>query len=202
MLFETDKRMLGDSHLDAKENVIKLRELCLKFASRYITEDQQELQDANRSEGTRLPYTELLNRLKKICPTLSAREGSPGNLALYYPRTSDELYEALTDGGYSTDVFFIFNKYVGGMPKEELPEWGYVDIDTSLIATREHIRGWRTILIGLLLAGAISYADTVKEFGDPAIDKRNSVWMKKTVEWRQSSTKKFTLGTYLKETRQ
>lgn len=202
MLFETDKRMLGDSHLDAKENVIKLRELCLKFASRYITEDQQELQDANRSEGTRLPYTELLNRLKKICPTLTAREGSAGNLALYYPRNSDELYEALTDGGYSTDVFFIFNKYVGGMPKEELPEWGYVDIDTSLIATREHIRGWRTILIGLLLAGAVSYADTVKEFGDPAIDKRNSVWMKKTVEWRQSPTKKFTLGTYLKETRQ
>lgn len=201
MLFEPDKRMLGDSHLDARENVIKLREMCLKFASRYITVDQEELQNAGRSEGTRLPYTELLKRLRKICPTLTVKEGSPGNLALYYPRTSDELYEALTDGGYSTDVFFIFNKYVGGIPKEELPEWGYVDIDTSLIATREHIRGWRTILIGLLLAGAVSYAEAVKEFGDPALDKRNSVWMKKTLEWREAPAKKFTLGQYLKETK-
>src|SRR5439155_14987198 len=87
VLFETDKRMLGDSHLDAKENVVKLREICLKFASRYITDDQKELQNANRAEGTRLPYTKLLKRLQKICPTLTAKEGSAGNLALYYPRT-------------------------------------------------------------------------------------------------------------------
>lgn len=202
MLFETDRRMLGDSHLDARENVIKLREQCLKLASKYITEDQAELQNSGRSAGSRIPHTELLKRLKKICPQLTAREGSPGNLALYYPRNSDELYEALTDGSYSTDVFFIFNKYVGGMPKEELPEWGYVDIDTSLIATREHIRGWRTILIGLLKAGAVSYADAAKEFGDPALDPRNTVWMKKTLEWRESPHKKFTLGQYFKETRQ
>jgi hypothetical protein len=194
--------MLGDSHLDPRENVIKLREQCLKLASRYITEDQAELQNADRSTGACLSYAELLNRLQKICPKLIAKEGSPGNIALYYPRNSDELYEALTDGGYSTDAFFIFNKYVGGMPKEELPEWGYVDIDTSLIATREHLRGWRTILIGLLLAGAVSYAEVIKEFGDPATDPRNSVWMKKTLEWRLSPTKKFTLGQYLKETRQ
>jgi hypothetical protein len=201
LLFETDKRMLGDSHLDARENVVKLREICLKQASRYITDDQAELQNASRSEGVRISFAELLNRLRKICPQLSAREGSPGNIALYYPRNSDELYEALTDGGYSADTFFIFNKYVGGMPKEELPEWGYVDVDTSLIATREHLRGWRTILIGLLKAGAVSYAEMVKEFGDPALDPRNTVWMKKTLEWRQSPAKKFTIVQYLKETR-
>src|SRR5690242_6202444 len=194
--------MLGDSHLDARENVAKMREQCLKLASKYITEDQAELQNADRSIGARMPHAELLRRLKKICPQLTAREGSPGNIALYYPRNSDELYEALTDGSYSTDTFFIFNKYVGGMPKEDLPEWGYVDIDTSLIATHEHLRGWRTILIGLLKAGAVSYAEVVKEFGDPAMDKRNSVWMKKTLEWRQSPRKKFTLGQYLKETKQ
>lgn len=202
MLFEPNIRMLGDSHLDPRENVIKLREQCLKLASRYITEDQAELQNADRSAGVRLPYAELLRRLRKICPKLTAKEGSPGNIALYYPRNSDELYEVLTDGGYSTDTFFIFNKYVGGMPKEELPEWGYVDIDTSLIATREHLRGWRTILIGLLLAGTVSYAEVSKEFGDPANDPRNAVWMKKTLEWRLSPGKKFTLGQYLKETRQ
>ena len=202
MLFETDKRMLGDSHLDPRENVIKLRELCLKQASRYITDDQEELQNAGRSEGPRLSHAELLTRFKKICPKLTSKEGSPGNIALYYPRNPDELYEALTDGGYSTDTFFIFNKYVGGMPKEELPEWGYVDIDTSLIATHEHLRGWRTVLIGLLKAGAVSYAEVVKEFGDPATDQRNSVWMKKTLEWRQSPTKRFTLAQYLKETKQ
>ena len=200
MLFETDKRMLGDSHLSPQEAVFKLREQCLKDASKFIIEDQEELQNADRVYGSRISHTELLNRLKKICPQLTAKEGSPGNLALYYPRNSDELYEALTEGG-STDTFFIFNKYVGGMPKEELPEWGYVDIDTSLIATREHLRGWRTVLIGLVRAGALSYAEATKEFGSPALDPRSTVWMKKLYEWRMHPAKRFTLGQYLKETK-
>lgn len=189
---ETDKRMLGDSHLDPIENVHKLREKCLKDASKYKIEDQEQLQDAKRSEGSRLGYAELLSRLQKIVPDLVAREGSAGNLALYCPRTTNQLDAALREGG-SGDLFFIFNRYVGGLPKRELPEWGYVDIDTSLIATREHLRGWRTILIGLIRCGVLSYADAVTEFGDPSGDQRNTVWMKKLLEWRENPTQKFTL---------
>jgi hypothetical protein len=106
----------------------------------------------------------------------------------------------LREGGHG-DGFFLFNRYVGGLPKIELPEWGYVDIDTSLIATREHIRGWRTILIGLIRAGVLSYFAAVDEFGDPAADKRSVVWMKKLLEWRLNPTKKFTLRDYVEATK-
>lgn len=200
MLIETDIHELGDKRLNPEEGVIRERENCLKAASKYVIEDQAELQNSQRAEGARLSYTALLSRLMKIAPGLNARDGSPGNLALYYPRSPKELDAALREGG-SSDLFFVFNKYVGGFPKEELPEWGYVDIDTSLIATHEHLRGWRTVLIGLIRAGAVSYADTIREFGDPANDKRNTVWMKKTFEWRQEPTKKFTLGEYVSRER-
>jgi hypothetical protein len=192
MLIQTDINELGDKRLNPAEGVVKLREQCLKDASKYKIEDQQQLQDAKRSEGARLSYTELLTRLQKIVPDLVAREGSAGNLALYCPRNTDQLDAALREGG-SSDFFFIFNRYVGGMPKEELPEWGYVDIDTSLVATREHLRGWRTILIGLIRCGVLSYADAVAEFGDPSADQRNTVWMKKLLEWRENPTQRFTL---------
>jgi len=191
-MVETDIHELGDKRLNPEEGVIKEREDLLKKARKFRVQDQDELENPARSEGARIPYTELLKRLNKVCPQLTAREGSPGSLALYYPRNADELDEALREGG-SSDVFFIFNKYAGGMPKEDLPEWGYVDIDTSLIATHEHLRGWRTVLIGLIRAGAISYADAINEFGDPGTDPRNISWMRKTIEWRLHPNKKFTL---------
>lgn len=192
MLFQTDINELGDKRLNPVEGVSKLREDCLKDASKFRIPDQDELSNSERSIGSRMPYTELLTRLQKRVPDLVAKEGSPGNLALYCPRTTEQLDAALREGGNS-DFFFIFNRYVGGMPKEDLPEWGYVDIDTSLIATREHLRGWRTILIGLIRCGVLSYEDAVAEFGDPSADQRNTVWMKKLLEWRENPTQKFTL---------
>lgn len=195
MLFQTDINELGDKRLDPKENVAKLREQCLKDASKYRIANQDELSDAKRSEGSRLNYTEILARLQRIVPDLAAKEGSEGNLALYCPRTSDQLDAAMREGsgGSGKDLFFLLNRYVGGLPKQELPEWGHVGIDTSLIATREHLRGWRTILIGLIRAGVLSYNDAIAEFGDPATDLRNVEWMKKTLEWRDNGTKRFTL---------
>lgn len=195
MLFQVDKNELGDTRLDPKENVAKLREMALKDASKYRIDNQDELTDKKRSEGRRLNYDDVLGRLQRIVPDLTAKEGSPGNLALYCPRTADQLEAAIREGsgGSGTDLFFLLNRYVGGLPKEELPEWGYLGIDTSLIATRETIRGWRTILIGLIRAGVVSYNAACEEFGDPALDPRNVEWMKKTLEWRENGTQRFTL---------
>lgn len=195
MLWQIDRTELGDAKLDAKENVAKLRELALKDASKYRIENQDELTDAKRSEGRRLSHTEILGRLQRLVPDLTAKEGSPGNLALYCPRTVDQVDAAIREGsgGSGNDLFFLMNRYVGGLPKEELPEWGYLDIDTSLLATREHLRGWRTILIGLIRAGVLSYDAACAEFGDPATDPRAVQWMRKTLEWRENGSKRFTL---------
>lgn len=202
MLFETDIHELGDKRLDPAENVARQREECLKLASKYKVEDQDELTDANRTYGPRISYTELLSRLQKIAPGLAARDGYPGNLALYYPRKPMELDAAIREGsGGSGDLFFLLNKYVGGFQKDEIPEWGYGDVDTSEVITREHIRGWRTVLIGLIQTSVISYQSAINEFGDPINDKRNTVWMKKTAEWRMNPTQTFTLREYVEAQR-
>lgn len=197
-LVETDINELGDKRLDPKEGVAQQREKCLAQASQYRIEDQDELADAGRMYGARLGYAALLSRLQKLAPGLQARDGAPGQLALYFPRKEKELDAAIREGsGGSGDLFFLMHKYVGGFPKEELPEWGYVDIDTSLIATREHSRGWRTVLIGLMHCSVISYQDAIEEFGDPAKDPRGHIWLKKTKEWRQNPLQKFTLREYV-----
>lgn len=200
MLIETDINELGDKRLDPKEGVAMQREKCLQAASRYRIDQQDELSDERRSQGVRLSSSQLLARLEKLVPGLKGRDGYPGNLALYYPRTEKQLYEALVEGG-ANDEFFIFHRYVGGFSKDDLPEWGYVDLDTSLIATREHLRGWRTVLIGLMHAGILSYQDAIQEFGDPAGDQRSKIWMQKTLEWRQNPSQKFTLSQFVEAQR-
>jgi len=83
-----------------------------------------------------------VKRLKKDLPDNSPRErSSSGNLAfvLYPKETPTSGYEALTDGaGIDRYVFFhLSNKYVGGMPKEELPSgMGLVAHDTRLMHAR------------------------------------------------------------------
>lgn len=197
-LVETDINELGDKRLDPKEGVAQQREKCLAQAAKFRIEDQDELANADRIYGPRLNYAALLERLQRLAPGLQARDGAPGQLALYFPRKPQELDAAIREGsGGSGDLFFLLNKYVGGFPKDEIPEWGYVDIDTSLVATREHARGWRTVLIGLIHCSVISYQQAIDEFGDPATDARSKIWMKKTLEWRQNPTQKFTLREYV-----
>lgn len=182
--------MLGDSHLDPTENVHKLRELCLKDAAKNRIPNQAELEDPDRQRGPRLPHGKLLAKLQALAPQLTARDGSPGDVALYFPRRPDELGDAIREGaGLATNdpEFFLFNKYVGGFPKEELPEYGYVDLDTSLLATHEHLRSWRTVVIGLIKAGVIAYNVAIREFGDPTLDPRSARWFRETNDWRIKS---------------
>ena len=73
------------------------------------------------------------------------------------------------------DDFYISHKYVGGILMESLPEWGHVTVDSSLIAHHE-VRGWRSVLIGLIKAGVVPYSVAVKEFGDPYNDSRSKYW--------------------------
>ena len=67
--------------------------------------------------------------------------------------------------------------------KEHLPEWGHVTVDASNIAHRE-IRGWRSVLMALIKAKAISYDAAVEEFGNPILDARSQFWFEQLKEKR------------------
>jgi len=175
MLIQPDRNELGDKRLDPKEGVARKREECLAMAATRRLPHQAELEDPTRALGPRLQFSEFVSRLKRVIPALKVLDGSPGSVALYFPRNSEELQEATQAWTVDRDVFFLANKYVGGFPKQEIQEYSTVDIDNAMLATKEH-RGWRSVLMNLITAGVVSYQAVVKEFGDTGTDRRGWRW--------------------------
>ena len=175
MLIQPDRNELGDKRLDPKEGVAQKREECLAMAATRRFPHQEDIEDPERALGPRLQFSEFVSRLKRVIPALKVLDGSPGNVALYFPRNSAELKEATQAWTADRDVFFLVNKYVGGFPKQEIQEYSTVDIDNARLATKEH-RGWRSVLMNLITAGVVSYRAVVKEFGDCGTDQRGWRW--------------------------
>lgn len=195
-LVETDIHELGDKRLNPEEGVIRQREELLAKAGKYRIYGQDELENPERALGPKLQYTEIISKLRRIAPKLKAIDGSPGNIALYFPRNDKDLEATAREWDWEhdqkKDPFFRLNRYVGGFPKGDLAEYSTVDIDTSLLPTREN-RGWRSVLITLIKQGVISYSDAVSEFGDVGHDKRGWRWNEQLRPW------KFLAGTKFKQ---
>lgn len=196
MLVQVDRNELGDKRLNPAEAVAKAREECLALASKKRIAGQDELEDPDRAFGPRLQFTEVITKLRRIIPTLKVLDGSPGNVALYAPRDNKEIEgireqwdqenaDAVLRGRKAQDVFFLLHKYVGGFPKEDIQEYGTVDVDNARLATKEH-RAWRTVLIMLIEQGVVCYRDVVNEFGDVGTDRRGWRWRELTQKWRNN----------------
>lgn len=185
MLVQPDRNELGDKRLNEDEAVYKLREECLNKASANRLYKQEELENPNRAFGARIQFAEMVAKLQRLIPSMRVLDGSPGNVALYTPRNRSEFEEAKRGWQNDRDIFFMRYKYVGGFPKKELPEYSTVDVDTSLLPTKEN-RGWRSVLIPLIQQGLVSYRAVVKEFGDVGTDKRGWRWLEQTQKWRNN----------------
>jgi|SRR5215469_2400127 len=81
------------------------------------------------------------------------------------PKRGDEYDPADQLEGFK-DAFVLHHKYVTGMPKAELPEFSHVLLDSSNLPTRE-VRGWRSVLMALIKADALTYRQVVRQFGEP-----------------------------------
>lgn len=189
-MVEIDPLELTDKRLNPEEAVAAKREECLALAGKKRFYGQEELEDPDRSSGPRLQFSEIISRLKREIPQLKVMDGSPGSVAVYFPRTDEEFKEAKIEWEWDKDEFFLFYKYVGGFPKQEIPEYSTVDTDTSRLATREN-RGWRSILITLLKQGVMSYSQAVRQFGDVGSDSRGWRWREQTHKWRMNPEVKF-----------
>lgn len=193
-MVETDIHELGDKRLNPEEGVIKEREALLTKASKYRIYGQDELEDPDRALGPKLSYTEVISRIRRAQPQLKAIDGSPGNIALYFPRNPKDYAATCQEWDWEhdslKDPFFRYNRYVGGFPKHELPEYSTVDIDTSLLPTREK-RGWRSVLITLVKQGVMSYGEAIAEFGDVGTDRRGWRWNEQLAPWKANPTQRF-----------
>jgi hypothetical protein len=180
---EPVKDMLGDKHLNPEESVARLREEELsKRHRREKMPGQEKLNEVDRSKGNYIQGSVLFDRLKKLNPSLFIRIGTPGNFAIYIPKTPAEM----AVDGYDPEKPLWWNgsRYVTGFPAGMVPEWGHLLNDTDGIANRE-VRGWRSVLIMLIKQQIIKYSDAVKEFGNPQYDQRSEFWFKQLQNFRQ-----------------
>jgi hypothetical protein len=174
VLIQPDSNELGDKRLSPEEAVVREREDLLRMASKKKIWGQAELEDPSRSAGPRLYYTEVLRRLWKLNLALRVEDGSDGQVAIYRPKRYDEYDWEQFDPHAPKSWRWDF-EYVTGMEKGWIPEYAHVTVDTSNLAKRE-VRGWRSVLIALIKARAISYRGTIQEFGDPSNDQRSMRW--------------------------
>jgi hypothetical protein len=198
MLVEVDKNELGDKRLNPEEAVCRERESLLQKAGHYRIDGQDELEDPERACGPRLQYTEVISRIKREAPSLKVVEGSPGSVALYFPRTAKDLEHTIREWDWEhdnkRDPFFRHHRYVGGFPKQEMAEYSTVDVDTSMLPTREK-RGWRSVLMALVKQGCLSYAQAVRAFGEVGSDKRGWRWNQQLHPWKSNPNRAFKFET-------
>jgi hypothetical protein len=189
---EPNKEMLGDKHLDPVESVHRLREEIIEQESNKRLWRQDELADQERSEGPRLNWTDLLRRLQKLNHGIQVRDGLVDDkgvkaVSLYLKKRPDEYTpEEIADPLAMTPpngVFFLDHRYIGGFMQQEMSEWGHVLTDNTEVAVRER-RGWRSVLMTLIQSCVITYAQAVKEFGEPKFDKRATFWNEEMQEYR------------------
>lgn len=176
MLIQTEKGLLGDGYLNWTEERARQEELTEAKVSTYREHLQEELEDEDRASGSRLQFSELISKLRRICPLLKVVDGMPGSVALYYPCNRQELAEAEKRKRWELgrDPFYFAYKYVGGFPKHDMPEYGYITTDEHRLM-KDDVRGWRTVVMRLIKEGMISYRAAIKEFGE-ALGLRSWRW--------------------------
>ena len=194
-LIQVDSNELGDKRLNPEEANLRETEALLKMEAKKKIWGQEELEDPERSSGSRMGWTELIRRLQKCNPEIRVRDGSAGSVALYFKKRYDEYTDVddlilhnptaarAMNIPVPSDSFFVHHKYITGFEKQPLTEYSHVDLDSSHLATHEH-RGWRSVLIALIKARVITYCDAITEFGDPIHDKRSGRWFHQLQNYR------------------
>lgn len=138
----------------------KAKEDNRRLAQKNRIPDQKLLEDTQMARGDVLDHNELIRRIQLLNPKILIQPGGiKGAVAVRYPKF---------EFGEWT------NEYITGFILEPLPEFSSVTTDANGVAHRE-IRGWRSVLIALIRAGALERNKVDALFG-PATGQRTGLW--------------------------
>jgi hypothetical protein len=119
----------------------------------YRQSDHDWFSNWSRRRGEMVHSSDFIYRLQKLNPHLLVQQS----------------YNFSEDWGlYSSERGRI--QFLTGMPKGYLTEFSWALVDDRDLPTEER-RGWRTILVYLLLKGSLVWEDVLAEFGEP-----NDAW--------------------------
>lgn len=149
---------------EAKERYIETKiEPLLQL---YRESDHDWFSNWSRRRGEMIHSSDLIFRLQKLNPHIMVQNqvNFPDDWGLYF-----------------TAVGKI--QFLTGMPKNWMTEWSYALVDDQNLPTEER-RGWRTVLVYLLMKGALTWEDILKEFGEPQDGFNDYRWQQVTADFR------------------
>ena len=132
----------------------------------YRQSDHNWFRDFNRRRGEVLHSSDIIFRLQKLNPHIFVQQ------QINFP----------DDWGLYTSALGRV-QFLTGMPKGWLTEFSYALVDSRDLPVEER-RGWRTIVIYCLMKGAITWEQTLAEFGEPQDGFNEQRWCETTVDFR------------------
>ncbi|MFZ3216330.1 MAG: hypothetical protein WA192_09760, partial [Candidatus Acidiferrales bacterium] len=115
--------------------------------ARYRENDQSWFSDWSRRKGECMHHSDLIFRLQKLNPHIFVQQ------QINFP----------DDWGLYTSAYGRI-QFLTGFPKGWLTEFSYALVDDRDLPTEER-RGWRTVLVYLMMKGAITWEQVLAEFG-------------------------------------
>lgn len=164
-----DPTVLGDRLPRDNDSIAALQERIINSRQPFKHQHQAILENADMAVGGPLDPREFIRRLQKMEPRLLIEEGGVRNCVRVGIPTIDDDTTSKTYGE-------LIPTWLGcGFPIDtKLNEFSNVLNDKDGIPKRE-VRGWRTVLLRLILTGVVTYKQVKAEFGEP-LGERGKLW--------------------------
>lgn len=167
MLIYDDSRKL--KRLDEVESLASIKEGNAAMTAKMRIPDQDILENREAALGWPMQPSEFIRRIEKLNSAIKIQTGGVrGAVAVRAPQLVDGKMEL---------------KYISGFYVDQpLPEFSCVVLDDKGLPFRE-VRGWRTVLLGLVKAKVLTIEQVDLTFGKPN-GGRAILWQKQTKDKR------------------
>jgi hypothetical protein len=141
--------------------------------TRYRQSDHDWFKDFNRRKGVCMHSSDLIYRLQQLNPHIFVQQ---------------QINFADDWGLYTSQLGRI--QFLTGHPKGWMTEFSYALVDDRDLPLEER-RGWRTVVIYCLMKGAITWEQTLAEFGEPQDGFNEQRWAETTRDFRYGGEQLF-----------
>jgi hypothetical protein len=132
----------------------------------YRQSDHNWFKDFSRRKGEVMHSSDLIYRLQQLNPHISVQN------QVNFP----------ADWGLYTSALGRI-QFLTGFPKGWIQEFSYALVDERDLPLEEK-RGWRTVLVYCLMKGALTWEQTIAEFGEPQDGFNEQRWCEATTDFR------------------
>lgn len=174
-----EDRPKGETFVE--EQALALKEMNSHDASRYRLTDQDHHTSEKERLGNFLHWKDFVRKLENILGHSSIYIHKPPagpnnqfeNIRGLFVRIRGQERKQFTENGPTGW------KCVGAMQVPYMSEWGVLHQDEHGVFKNEKYKGWRTVLMALILNDAITEQEAHQEFGSPTLGIQSRLYNQK-----------------------